>query len=186
MQSLQFIESNKIASKGQMVYFDQSSTEIKLTSISSSGSYLLLAGEPLKESIIRHGPFVTNTDEEMKKDNDNLVIVTIDKHINSQVGKKFALTLGIKTAKNEYLLLTDADCKPNSKNWVKKMASNFHHSEILLGYGSYKKTKGLLNKMIRFDTFNVAQQYLSFAIVGLTSHAFINGYLQLIIFSKKC
>ena len=64
---LQFIESNTIASKGQMVYFDQSSTEIKLTSISSSGSYLLLAGEPLKESIIRHGPFVTNTDEEMKK-----------------------------------------------------------------------------------------------------------------------
>ena len=63
---LQFIESNTIASKGQMVYFDQSSTEINLNSISSSGSYLLLAGEPLKESIIRHGPFVTNTDEEMQ------------------------------------------------------------------------------------------------------------------------
>ena len=64
---LQFIESNTIASKGQMVYFDQSSTEINLNSISSNGSYLLLAGEPLKESIIRHGPFVTNTDEEMQK-----------------------------------------------------------------------------------------------------------------------
>ena len=64
---LQFIESNTIASKGQMVYFDQSSTEINLNSISSSGSYLLLAGEPLKESIIRHGPFVTNTDEKMQK-----------------------------------------------------------------------------------------------------------------------
>ena len=64
---LQFIESNTIASKGQMVYFDQSSTEINLNSISSRGSYLLLAGEPLKESIIRHGPFVTNTDEEMQK-----------------------------------------------------------------------------------------------------------------------
>ena len=64
---LQFIESNTIASKGQMVYFDQSSTEINLNSISSSGSYLLLAGEPLKEAIIRHGPFVTNTDKEMQK-----------------------------------------------------------------------------------------------------------------------
>ena len=64
---LQFIESNTIASKGQMVYFDQSSTEINLNSISSRGSYLLLAGEPLKESIIRHGPFVTNTDGEMQK-----------------------------------------------------------------------------------------------------------------------
>ena len=64
---LQFIESNTIASKGQMVYFDQSSTAINLNSISSNGSYLLIAGEPLKESIIRHGPFVTNTDEEMQK-----------------------------------------------------------------------------------------------------------------------
>ena len=97
-----------------------------------------------------------------------LSIVDIDDTVTHREGKKFALTLGIKTAKNEYLLLTDADCKPNSKNWAKNMVSNFNHSEILLGYGSYKKTKGLLNKMVRFDTFNVAQQYLSFAIVGLT------------------
>ncbi len=54
------------------------------------------------------------------------------------------------------------------KNWVKDMASNFNDSEILLGYGSYKKTGGVLNKIIRFDTFNVAQQYLSFALLGLT------------------
>ena len=31
-----------------------------------------------------------------------------------------------------------------------------------------KKKKGLLNKLIRFDTFNVAQQYLSYALKGHT------------------
>ena len=64
---LQFSEENKIASKGQMVYFDQSSDEIKLTSILTSASYLVLAGKTLDEPVVRHGPFVTNTEGEMKK-----------------------------------------------------------------------------------------------------------------------
>ena len=97
-----------------------------------------------------------------------LVIVTIDEHIKHWPGKKFALTLGIKTAKHEYLLLTDADCLPNSSNWAKQISSNFSNSEIVLGFGGYQKRKGLLNKIIRFDTFNVAKQYLSYALVGFT------------------
>ena len=100
--------------------------------------------------------------------NKHLVLVDIDDFVTHGIGKKFALTLGIKTAKHEYLLLTDADCMPNSKDWAKQMSSNFNNAEIILGYGSYKKKKGLLNKIIRFDTFNLAQQYLSFALAGQT------------------
>ena len=64
---LQFVDENKIATKGQMIYFDQSADEINLTSISFNGSYLVLAGEPLNETIVRQGPFVTNTEGEMKQ-----------------------------------------------------------------------------------------------------------------------
>ena len=64
---LQFVEENKIAAKGQMIYYDQSADEINLTSISTEGSYLVLAGEPLNELVVRHGPFVTNTEGEMKQ-----------------------------------------------------------------------------------------------------------------------
>ena len=64
---LKFVDENIIATKGQMIYFDQSADEINLTSISSIGSYLVLAGEPLNESVVRQGPFVTNTEGEMKK-----------------------------------------------------------------------------------------------------------------------
>jgi glycosyltransferase involved in cell wall biosynthesis len=103
---------------------------------------------------------------ELSKKNKNLVIVDIDDFVTHREGKKFALTLGIKTAKHEHLLLTDADCMPRSKDWVKQMCSNFNDSNIILGYGSYERKKGLLNKIIRFDTFNVAQQYLSFALAG--------------------
>ena len=64
---LQFDEENKIATKGQMIYFDQSTEDINLTSISSKGSYFVLSGKPLNETVVRHGPFVTNTEDEMKK-----------------------------------------------------------------------------------------------------------------------
>ena len=64
---LQFVEEKKIATKGQMIYYDQSADEINLTSISTEGSYLVLAGEPLNEPVVRHGPFVTNTEGEMKQ-----------------------------------------------------------------------------------------------------------------------
>ena len=64
---LQCIDENIIATKGQMIYYDQSANEINLTSISSNGTYLVLAGEPLNEPVVRHGPFVTNTEGEMKQ-----------------------------------------------------------------------------------------------------------------------
>jgi glycosyltransferase involved in cell wall biosynthesis len=105
---------------------------------------------------------------ELEKQYPNLVVVTIDEHIKHWPGKKFALTLGIKTAKYEHLLLTDADCLPSSSNWAKQMSSNFNTSDIVLGFGGYEKRKGLLNKIIRFDTFNVAQQYLSYALAKQT------------------
>ena len=53
--------------------------------------------------------------------------------------------MGIKSAKYEVLLLTDADCIPSSEHWIKKMQAAFHSGiEIVLGYGAYKKDKGVL------------------------------------------
>ncbi|PCJ26564.1 MAG: glycosyl transferase family 2 [Flavobacteriales bacterium] len=77
--------------------------------------------------------------------------------------KKFALTLGIKAAKYNNLLLTDADCKPSSKYWIKYMSQYQKHKSIVLGFGAYEYKKGLLNKLIRFETFYTALQYLSFS-----------------------
>ena len=39
--------------------------------------------------------------------------------------KKYALTLGIKAAKYEYLLFTDANCRPENENWMQDMTSHF-------------------------------------------------------------
>lgn len=82
-------------------------------------------------------------------------------------GKKFPLSVGIKTAKNEILLLTDADCAPTSPLWMEKMQAVYHPgTEIVLGYGPYEKKAGILNRIIRFETFHTALQYFSYALAG--------------------
>ena len=94
-------------------------------------------------------------------------VVIIDPHVISRVGKKFALTLGIKTAKYDYVLLSDADCRALSKKWITKMTSSFVSKEIVLGISPYRKSKGILNKFIRYDEFLVMLQYLSYALAKI-------------------
>lgn len=79
--------------------------------------------------------------------------------------KKMAVTLGIKSASNDLLLFTDADCYPRSKNWLQLMARNFtDQTQIVLGYGAYTYKKGFLNFLIRFDTLTIGIWYLNMAL----------------------
>ena len=97
-----------------------------------------------------------------------LKVVDIMENLNFFSGKKFPLSIGIKSAKNEIILLTDADCRPAGKDWILKMQSAFsNQKEIVLGYGGYRPEPGFLNKMIRFDTTHIAMQYLSSALNGI-------------------
>lgn len=101
---------------------------------------------------------------EFEKTYKNLKVITIIEDRKHHHGKKFAVMVGIKGAKNDHLLFTDGDCKPLDNQWLKKMMQNFsNETEIVLGYSKYKKLPGFLNKIIRFDTFHIAIQYLSFA-----------------------
>lgn len=105
--------------------------------------------------------------QDFEKRYNNLKVVNIEDHVNSRIGKKFALTIGVKTAKFDYLLLSDADCKTSSKRWIRNMSAQFLKKDIILGVSPYQKQKGLLNMFIRFDEFQVSLQYLSFALAGI-------------------
>lgn len=103
--------------------------------------------------------------DELAKTFPQLKKVNIKEDNHYKHGKKFAVLVGIKAAKHNRLLLTDADCYPASNQWLKEMSSGFSDKhEMVLGYGAYLKQKGFLNKLIRFDTFIIAVQYLSAAI----------------------
>ncbi len=82
--------------------------------------------------------------------------------------KKYALTLGIKKATYKRMLFTDADCKPASSQWISQMTAQFsEEKQLILGYGAYLKQKGILNKLIRFETLLTALQYFSYAKAGI-------------------
>lgn len=97
----------------------------------------------------------------------HLKVVNVTQSVIFFRSKKFPLSVGIKSAKNEILLLTDADCWPVSNQWIRRMQACYDKdAEIVLGYGPYEKLPGLLNLFIRYDTFQIALQYFSFALSG--------------------
>jgi cellulose synthase/poly-beta-1,6-N-acetylglucosamine synthase-like glycosyltransferase len=98
----------------------------------------------------------------------HLTTITIMEDLNFFSGKKFPLSIGIKSARHDLVLLTDADCKPASRDWINRMQSAFKpKTEVVLGYGPYTRSEGLLNKLIRFDTAHIAIQYLGYALAGI-------------------
>ena len=102
--------------------------------------------------------------------------------------KKLAITLAAKAAKYDYLLLTDADCVPESSHWISEMMSGFQLStvnsqlstvncqlstinyqlstDIVLGFGAYFIHKSHLNRLIQFDTLFNGLHYLGAALCG--------------------
>ena len=105
--------------------------------------------------------------DEFKKSFKNINHLLLSQEAKLISGKKFPLSMGIKSAKHEIVLLTDADCVPASEHWMHKMQDAYADNiEVVLGYGAYKKKSGLLNKLIRFETFHTALQYFSYALAG--------------------
>ncbi len=105
--------------------------------------------------------------EEFKKTFKQLQYVELMQEARFIPGKKFPLSVGIKTAKYEIVLLTDADCVPASEHWIERMQEGYGpETEIVLGYGAHHKKKGVFNKLVRWETFQTGLQYLSYALAG--------------------
>ena len=106
--------------------------------------------------------------EAFAETDNRIKIVDVKNNEAFWANKKYALTLGIKKAKNNYFIFSDADCKPLSNLWIQEMANHFSsEKQLVLGYGAYAKEKGILNKLIRFETALTALQYFSFAKAGM-------------------
>lgn len=64
--------------------------------------------------------------------------------------KKLAITLGIKAAQTEWVLLTEPDCLPATNQWLKRMASGCQEScHLVLGYSQLDPTTGDSKKFQR-------------------------------------
>ena len=87
--------------------------------------------------------------------------------LGARVGstKKLALTLGAKAAQYEWLLLTDADCRPESNHWISAMMAKAT-KDVVLGFSPYFYDKGHVNRLVRFDTLFNGLHYLGAALCG--------------------
>jgi len=105
--------------------------------------------------------------EEYQKMYKQLHVVQLMQEAKLISGKKFPLSVGIKTAKYEIVLLTDADCVPASEFWIDKLQLTYDDNrEIFLENDQFQKKRGKLNKIVRWETFHTAMQFLSYALAG--------------------
>ena len=102
--------------------------------------------------------------------------------------KKLALTLGIKASKHDWMVFTEANCKPASNQWLCLMARNFTpRTQVVLGYSGYEPCKGWLHKRIAFDSLFTSLRYLGFALAGKPYMAIGRNlaYRKELFFSQK-
>ena len=98
----------------------------------------------------------------------HLKVSTIQKDPGFAHTKKLAMLIGIKAAKNDLLVFTDADCQPVSKLWLREVASAAAgKAELIIGYGGYIPEKSCLNSYIRYETMFTAMQYFGMAMAGV-------------------
>ncbi len=85
-------------------------------------------------------------------------------------GKKFALEQGIRAARFDHLVFTDADCRPVSEHWLSLISDKWSKNdgtELVLGHAPFFYQKGWANAWARFENLHVALHYLALADAGM-------------------
>ena len=93
--------------------------------------------------------------------------VQLRQHLNFFNGKKYPLSLGIKSASYDLMVLTDADCRPTSNQWLRSVVGCYGPgTEVVVGYAPMENNGSFLNRMVRFNAVQRALIYLSAALAG--------------------
>ena len=80
-------------------------------------------------------------------------------------GKKGALSIGIKNATHNFIVITDADCKPDS-NWLNAIAGALDYGyDFVFGVAPIESGTRLIEKISAYE--NLRNTYLTIAAVGL-------------------
>lgn len=97
----------------------------------------------------------------------NLNVVNLFKNVNGFLGKKYPLSLGIKSAKNEIILFTESDTKPQNYNWISSMVKGFQaNKEIVLGFTNFVQKPTFLSTLMQYENQTLAMNFLGNAILN--------------------
>jgi cellulose synthase/poly-beta-1,6-N-acetylglucosamine synthase-like glycosyltransferase len=112
----------------------------------------------------------------------HLKIVPFKEDVNLFQGKKYPLSIGIKSAKNDILLLADPDCTPKNMQWLRGMVKGYYRKDIkiVLGICGLKRTKTLLGVLQQYDEpltiYGRPENTFVADFVGNPAINFINGH----------
>lgn len=97
----------------------------------------------------------------------NLNVVNLYNNVNGFLGKKYPLSLGIKSAKNEIILLTESDTMPLNYNWITTMVKGFKQKkDIVLGFTNFEQKPTFLNTLMHYENLTSAMNYLGNAMLN--------------------
>ncbi|MDD3286828.1 MAG: glycosyltransferase, partial [Bacteroidales bacterium] len=97
----------------------------------------------------------------------NLNIVNLYNNVNGFLGKKYPLSLGIKSAKNDIILLTESDTMPLNYNWISTMVKGFKQKkDIVLGFTNFEQKSTFLNTLMQYENQTSAMNYLGNAMLN--------------------
>ena len=103
----------------------------------------------------------------LKANYPHLKVVNFKEDVNMFKGQKYPLSIGIRTASNDIILLTEPDCKPVTFNWVKNMAISYlHGGDIVGGYCGIRQEVGGLNMMMQYDNMEASATMIGLSMLG--------------------
>lgn len=106
---------------------------------------------------------VTDVVNHLGQSHANLYITFVPDEAHNLSRKKLAVSLGIKAARKEVVVMTTAECRPASRQWLRHMAAPFPGSEVVLGWAAIDNLHG---PMLRFDEAARGTTWLSAALNG--------------------
>jgi len=85
---------------------------------------------------------------------------------SSHKGKKAAIDHGISKSSDEWIVTTDADCEPSTKQWITGLMSAAEDADMILGYSPYKRADNWVGTLVSYESWYVALQYISALLLG--------------------
>lgn len=127
---------------------------------------------------------VTDVVNHLGQQHPNLYITFVPDEAHNLSRKKLAVSLGIKAAKKETVVLTTAECRPASRLWLRRMAEPFRKSEVVLGWAAIDNLSG---PSLRFDEAARGTTWISAALNGrpYRGTAFNLAYRRDLFFEAK-
>lgn len=92
------------------------------------------------------------------------------------ITNKTALNIGIKTARNECIVITSTDARPASERWLSLMAKGFMYGDIVLGYSNIEQQPTITNLLFRKYGFTDSLAWITSSIAGKTYGATRHNY----------